>query len=75
MRSNRLAGHELPDEGRVYENGIYPVQQGVGVCSCGEKSQQSLPSANARKKWHRDHKNDILSKRGLNDLDARLSSG
>ncbi len=64
MRSNRLAGHELPNEGRLYENGIYPVQQGVGVCSCGDKSQV-LPSANARKKWHRDHKNDIRSELGL----------
>jgi hypothetical protein len=64
MRANRLAGHELPNEGRLYENGIYPVRQGVATCSCGEKSDP-LPSANARQQWHRDHKNDVRSDQGL----------
>jgi hypothetical protein len=70
MRSNRLAGHALPNEGRLYEyeNGIYPVQEGVATCSCGEKSD-SLPSANARQKWHRDHKNDVRSEMGLAQME------
>ena len=57
----RLAGHGLFNEGR-YWTGFRYVSGGMatGVCECGAKSKP-LPSANARKKWHRDHKNDIRS--------------
>lgn len=56
MRANRLAGHILPNEGRIFGNGIgYPKAEGRAECSCGATSEV-LPSANARKKWHRGHK-------------------
>lgn len=33
---------------------------GHGKCSCGAVSEESLPSANARKRWHRDHKQRVV---------------
>ncbi len=62
-RSNRLAGHTLPFKGRVHL-GTTIIGDGNGQgrtkCSCGDDSPM-LPSTAARKKWHRDHKNDIRS--------------
>lgn len=58
MRSNRLAGHELPNEGRIYWNGIYIVREGQTRCSCGVESP-TLPSANARRRWHANHKDEV----------------
>jgi hypothetical protein len=57
VRSNRLAGHTLPNEGRVFGYQL-GCMVGSARCSCGEESP-SLPSANARKKWHREHKDKI----------------
>jgi len=55
----RLAGHGLRHEGRHWTAAGY-VSGGMapGVCECGAKSPE-LPSAAARKQWHRDHKADI----------------
>lgn len=57
MRANRLAGHTLPNEGAIYD-GVYIVSRGSTRCSCGVESPP-LPSDNARRKWHRDHKDTI----------------
>jgi hypothetical protein len=60
----RLAGHGLRHEGR-YWTGLRYVSGGMapGVCECGAKSDD-LPSANARKRWHRDHKADVQAETG-----------
>lgn len=57
MKANRLSGHELRNEGRI---GGYGMSNGSGPtkCSCGQKSPV-LPSTGARKKWHREHKDQI----------------
>ncbi|TDC34204.1 hypothetical protein E1211_17810 [Micromonospora sp. 15K316] len=55
MKSNRLAGHTLPNEGRLYDRGIYLVREGAIRCSCGDVSP-FLPNATARRRWHREHK-------------------
>ncbi|MFY1595453.1 hypothetical protein [Micromonospora sp. WMMD737] len=57
MKTNRLAGHTLPNEGRISRDG-YPVCCGPAVCSCGARSE-GLHGANARKRWHRQHKDNI----------------
>lgn len=54
MNVTRLAGHTLPDEGRIYDNS-YRLTEGPAVCSCGDRSE-SLGSDNARRAWHRKHK-------------------
>lgn len=59
MTTTRIAGHGLRHEGRHWTAAGY-VSGGMapGVCECGEKSAP-LPSAAARKRWHRDHKAEI----------------
>lgn len=57
MISNRLAGHTLPNEGRVYHLGVM-VWRGSTRCSCGERSPE-LDTVNARRRWHREHKAKI----------------
>ncbi len=54
MNVTRMAGHTLPNEGRIYVNS-YRQLIGPAVCSCGDQSED-LPSDSARRKWHRDHK-------------------
>jgi hypothetical protein len=59
MKANRLAGHTLPNEGRL--PGWPPsTQNGTGKarCSCGSESPE-LPSTTQRQAWFRDHKDDI----------------
>jgi hypothetical protein len=62
MRNTRIPGHTLPFEGRVYI-GESLVGHGNGPgrarCSCGEMSPEVLPSTNARKQWHREHKEAV----------------
>ncbi len=57
MESTRLAGHTLPNEGRIlnYSISFNSPQEGSLAFSCGVESPD-MPSANARKKWHREHK-------------------
>jgi len=58
--STRLAGHTLPDEGRIYRDG-YRISNGPAVCSCGVESP-SFCSDQGRRNWHRDvHKVGILA--------------
>lgn len=59
MSTNRLIGHGLRHEGR-YWTGFRYVSGGMapGVCECGAESRP-LPSAADRKRWHRDHKDDL----------------
>lgn len=64
MRANRLAGHTLPNEGAI-RDGIYIVTVGSTRCSCGIESPV-LPSDNARRKWHRDHKDTIRAQEATN---------
>lgn len=58
---NRLAGHTLPHEGRIHTNGVWR-RVGQARCSCGATSP-ILGSDNARKVWHRQHKDEIRSAR------------
>jgi hypothetical protein len=57
----RVKGHSLLHEGR-YWDGLTFVAGGMapGRCSCGQASE-GLPSAAARKRWHREHKAKIES--------------
>jgi hypothetical protein len=59
-KTNRLAGHELPNEGRLDMSGPTRNINGPGrtSCSCGEKSPKLL-NTSQRKQWHRDHKDGI----------------
>jgi hypothetical protein len=57
VENTRLAGHTLPNEGRIYEYGRR-VTDGPAVCSCGEVSKP-LYSDYARKQWHREHKRKV----------------
>lgn len=66
MQVNRLSGHILPNEGRINAG---RTAEGHAVCSCGATSPESLPSANARKAWHRDHK-ALIRTRGVDHLAA-----
>ncbi len=58
----RLSGHVLPYDGRLQVAGRLADgdanASGRTVCSCGEESPL-LPSTNARRQWHRDHKDRI----------------
>lgn len=55
---NRLKGHTLPNEGRLYDAHGYPVNTGKATCSCGEQSPETDTIA-ARQRWHRSHKAGI----------------
>lgn len=65
--SSRLAGHGLRAEGKVFEDdgnggtrrkyGSYD-NFGFGLCSCGSRSS-ALYSDAARKRWHREHKEQV----------------
>ena len=66
---SRLSGHTLRHEGAAFEpvlnaSGLPDRRAGdrvgSGLCSCGEMSE-SLPSAAARKRWHREHKDRVRS--------------
>ena len=57
-RSTRLAGHALPDEGRVYDAHGYKVDEAATACSCGESSPV-LPNTAQRRKWHASHKESV----------------
>lgn len=61
-RSNRLAGHALPDEGRVRDQYGRFTPTGPATCSCGATSE-ALSSDSARKKWHKGHKDDVRARR------------
>ena len=56
----RLEGAPYDEDGRLLTNGwnASPRGAGCGKCSCGALSDV-LPSANARKQWHRDHKDRV----------------
>lgn len=58
----RLAGHSLPNEGRVHDGHGQGYTNGPGrvQCSCGEHSPE-LPNTAQRRKWHRQHKADVLA--------------
>lgn len=64
--SARVSGHTLRDEGAVYtaEGHRRYLQNltgyGHGMCSCGALSPV-LPSRSARKRWHREHKAEVLA--------------
>jgi hypothetical protein len=65
----RVRGHTLVGEGSRHDeyggrisiwDSVYPDDKtGCGLCSCGEVSEL-LDSKNARMRWHRDHKLDLL---------------
>lgn len=60
---NRLAGHTLPNEGKIW-NGIRLASsfEGRATCSCGEESPTELKNAERRRIWHRRHKDDVREK-------------
>jgi hypothetical protein len=56
----RLSGHSLLFEGQPCGLNFYARSgNGSGKCSCGELSP-ILPTNAARKRWHREHKADVL---------------
>lgn len=70
MTGTRLSGHALCAEGKPcrrtskhrappysYEI-IHGTSSGSALCECGEKSPR-LDSDGARKRWHRDHKEQV----------------
>ncbi|WP_045740770.1 hypothetical protein [Actinoplanes rectilineatus] len=59
MNVTRLAGHTLPNEGRITVNG-YRTNQGPAVCSCGWTSAD-LFSDTSRRDAHRQHKQDVAT--------------
>jgi hypothetical protein len=62
--SNILPGHALRNEGRVFWDEHLeradddPPSRGSAVCECGATSPV-LDSDNARKRWHREHKDEM----------------
>jgi hypothetical protein len=76
VKASRLAGHGLPYEGRALDEhrpigrglwgshrpGFWSSSLPVGRtrCECGEWSPV-LPTTAARKRWHREHKDEIRS--------------
>jgi hypothetical protein len=65
--SGRLAGHGLISEGYPHDDAGKPISgaflratsgNGRALCSCGELSPE-LPSGYARKRWHKDHKDQV----------------
>jgi hypothetical protein len=57
-KNTRLAGHALPNEGRVgstLDSSVLRNGPGRSRCTCGKRSPL-LPSTAQRKRWHRDHK-------------------
>lgn len=62
-RSNRVRGHALRDEGMPFEKGVrLPVygSLGYGRYECGAESPL-LDTTAARKRWHRQHKAELLA--------------
>lgn len=61
----RVSGHELVDEGAPFslDGWAYWPRRGTGhgKCRCGLLSPE-LPSEAARKRWHRQHKEEVLRK-------------
>lgn len=69
MTSERVSGHTLRNEGAAFErrdghhyriNVWSTFGDGYGLCSCGARSP-ILSSGGARKRWHREHKAEILA--------------
>ncbi|MEU4779246.1 hypothetical protein [Micromonospora sp. NPDC023633] len=56
MKSNRLAGHTLRNEGRVYDLRGQRACCGPAFCSCGAQSDDVMHTVSARQRWHREHK-------------------
>jgi hypothetical protein len=61
MRANRLAGHILPNEGRLNAG---RTAEGRAQCSCGATSEV-LPSASARRRWHREEHKERVRECGV----------
>lgn len=66
--STRVPGHALIAEGEpYYENGrqrfLWRGDGGEGraLCECGELSE-ALPFGDARKRWHRQHKEEVKAR-------------
>lgn len=71
-----VPGHTLAYEGAAHdEKGqvesrrgyVFRGGPGRAKCSCGELSEV-LTSCAKRRQWHRDHKNDILGNRVLEEI-------
>lgn len=58
----RVPGHTLPFEGRISEFNRMSNGPGKGSCSCGATSTQVLPNTANRKRWHREHKREVLER-------------
>lgn len=63
--SERVSGHTLRYEGAPIEKGGAWTTGGSGRagCSCGAKSPV-LDSGGKRKRWHREHKAEVLAAQG-----------
>lgn len=62
----QIPGHGLQAKGKPFIGGPGHWRRpgwgiGYGLCSCGEASPEQLDSDAARKRWHRQHKADVLA--------------
>jgi hypothetical protein len=66
LTSTRLVGHGLRAEGAAFflfapgkvQRRLIGNGPGRGLCECGDVSDE-LPNRAARKRWHREHKEQI----------------
>lgn len=59
-----VKGHTLPYEGAFWFTSTeekFRRGRGPGQCSCGVESEQRDLSLTVRKRWHRQHKLDVLA--------------
>ena len=62
----QIPGHGLHAEGKPFigdgRGGWTRPDWGIGygLCSCGEASPEQLDSDAARKRWHREHKEQVI---------------
>lgn len=65
--SQRIKGHTLVAEGDPHDRFGIPTWTyggpvtGSGRCRCGVQSEP-LPTTAARKRWHREHKAEVLAR-------------
>lgn len=62
MRSTRIAGHGLRNEGRVYDAAGQRTNVGQGRCECGWTTEEYASDAN-RRRAHASHKQDVAASR------------
>lgn len=68
-----MSGHTLRNEGGAFDalgHRLHGGKVGRGKCSCGALSEM-LFSRNARKRWHREHKTEVLAVEAQDEAERR----